>query len=227
MGRNRSNATAPAVKGNLVAGTGTDTSGLLTVGANGTVLTADSAEATGIKWAAAAGGGANWTLLNAGGTTLSGTVTTVSGISGADKIMVLVDNASTSGASSPIWIRVNTLTSSIYTYYGANYSFNGASYNASNFADIRQDNGNDGIPIGVLSTSASSRVTAGLTMSGANSSGIKAYTSVGAVNGFGNTDFQHYFLQGLFNTSSTISSISVVSTSSSFDAGRVYVYTSA
>jgi hypothetical protein len=51
MGRNRSNATAPAVKGNLVAGTGADTSGLLTVGANGTVLTADSAEATGLKWA--------------------------------------------------------------------------------------------------------------------------------------------------------------------------------
>ena len=52
MGRNRSNATAPAVKGNLVAGTGTDTSGLLTVGANNTVLTADSTTATGLKWAA-------------------------------------------------------------------------------------------------------------------------------------------------------------------------------
>jgi hypothetical protein len=56
MGRNRSNATAAAVKGNLVAGTGVDTSGLLTVGANDTVLTADSAEATGMKWAAASAG---------------------------------------------------------------------------------------------------------------------------------------------------------------------------
>jgi len=56
MGRNRSNATAPAVKGNLVAGTGADTSGLLTVGADGTVLTADSAEATGLKWGTAASG---------------------------------------------------------------------------------------------------------------------------------------------------------------------------
>jgi hypothetical protein len=55
MGRNRSNATAAAVKGNLVAGTGVDTSGLLAVGANNTVLTADSTTATGLKWAAAAG----------------------------------------------------------------------------------------------------------------------------------------------------------------------------
>ena len=61
MGRNRSNATAPAVKGNLVAGTGADTSGLLTVGADGTVLTADSAEATGLKWVAPASGVITWT----------------------------------------------------------------------------------------------------------------------------------------------------------------------
>jgi hypothetical protein len=76
MGRNRSNATAPAVKGNLVAGTGTDTSGLLTVGANDTVLTADSSTATGLKWAAPAGG--SFTLLST--TTLSGTETSITGI---------------------------------------------------------------------------------------------------------------------------------------------------
>jgi len=76
MGRNRSNATAPAVKGNLVAGTGADTSGLLTVGANGTVLTADSAEATGIKWGTISAGG--MTLLST--TTLSGATTTISSI---------------------------------------------------------------------------------------------------------------------------------------------------
>jgi hypothetical protein len=44
-------------KGDLVAATAADTVTRLAVGANGTVLTADSAEATGMKWAAAAGGG--------------------------------------------------------------------------------------------------------------------------------------------------------------------------
>jgi hypothetical protein len=45
-------------KGDLLAGTADNTIGRRSIGANGTVLTADSAEATGMKWAAAAGGGA-------------------------------------------------------------------------------------------------------------------------------------------------------------------------
>jgi hypothetical protein len=43
-------------KGDLVAATAADTVSRLAVGANGTVLTADSAEATGIKWATPASG---------------------------------------------------------------------------------------------------------------------------------------------------------------------------
>lgn len=43
-------------KGDLVAATADNTPARLGVGSNGQVLTADSAEATGIKWAAAAGG---------------------------------------------------------------------------------------------------------------------------------------------------------------------------
>ena len=50
-------ATAIDAKGDLVPGTGADTFSRLAVGANGTVLTADSAETTGLKWAAPAGGG--------------------------------------------------------------------------------------------------------------------------------------------------------------------------
>ena len=45
-------------KGDLVVGSAADTAARLGVGADGFVLTADSAEATGLKWSAAAGGGA-------------------------------------------------------------------------------------------------------------------------------------------------------------------------
>jgi hypothetical protein len=48
-------ATAIDAKGDLVAGTGADAFARLGVGANGTLLTADSSEATGLKWAAPAG----------------------------------------------------------------------------------------------------------------------------------------------------------------------------
>lgn len=50
-------ATAFDAKGDLVVGTGADTFAKLTVGTNNHVLTADSTTATGLKWAAAAGGG--------------------------------------------------------------------------------------------------------------------------------------------------------------------------
>jgi hypothetical protein len=47
-------ATAIDAKGDLIGGTGADTFARLAVGANNTILTADSAEATGMKWAAPA-----------------------------------------------------------------------------------------------------------------------------------------------------------------------------
>ena len=72
-------ATAIDAKGDLVAGTGADTFSRLAVGANDTVLTADSTAATGLKWSAPASGG--MTLLST--TTLSGFSTTVSSISQA------------------------------------------------------------------------------------------------------------------------------------------------
>ena len=50
-------ATAIDAKGDLVVGTGADAFSRLAVGTNTYVLTADSAEATGLKWAAPAAGG--------------------------------------------------------------------------------------------------------------------------------------------------------------------------
>ena len=62
-------------KGDLIAGTGADTASRLAVGANDTILTADSTTATGLKWAAAASGG-GLTLLQSLG--LSGASVTSS-----------------------------------------------------------------------------------------------------------------------------------------------------
>ena len=50
-------ATAIDAKGDLIVGTGADTFSRLAVGTNGDTLVADSSTATGLKWAAPAGGG--------------------------------------------------------------------------------------------------------------------------------------------------------------------------
>jgi hypothetical protein len=50
-------ATTIDAKGDLIAGTGADTFARLAVGSNNQILVADSSTATGLKWAAPAGGG--------------------------------------------------------------------------------------------------------------------------------------------------------------------------
>jgi hypothetical protein len=93
-------ATAFDAKGDLIAGTGADTFARLAVGTNGHTLVADSAETTGLKWAAPAGGGKVLQVVGATtstettiastsytDTTITATITPTSATS---KIMVMV-----------------------------------------------------------------------------------------------------------------------------------------
>lgn len=71
------NPTIVDAKGDLIAATAADTVSRLAVGANDTILVADSTTATGLKWAAPAAGG-GMTLLST--TTLTGSSVTLSSI---------------------------------------------------------------------------------------------------------------------------------------------------
>jgi len=212
-------------KGDLYTFASSDTR--LGVGANGTILTADSAEATGLKWATpAAGGTANWSLLNSGGTALTGGATvTVSGISGKDKIMVLVDLAGCTAGSGLISFRLNTDTGSNYYRWGGNL-YIPSTYAPSNFS--RTSGAGTSIPISDLPGGSNLGKAVGtLLLSGCNSSGVKMFTAISACDAGSNNGQTHNYLQGYYDSSSTISSISLFYNNGNFNSGTVYVYTSA
>jgi len=85
----------------------------LGVGANDTVLTADSAQATGLKWATAASGG--MTLIASG--SLSGSTTTVSSIPATyEDLVIYVRNFTASATTSPFDFYVNGNANGYGTY---------------------------------------------------------------------------------------------------------------
>jgi hypothetical protein len=195
----------------------------LGVGANGTVLTADSAEATGLKFATVSAG-ANWTLLNSGGTSLSGSTTTVSGISGADKIFILIEQASTTNQYSTLYVRLNGDTASNYYQFGQKFS--GAANYAANIFD--PENLNDtGVRFATVGTSATSLANGYFLLTGGNASGVKMFTVAAGILTGGGDQTAGRNQGGYYNSSSAITSVSLRTDSGTWDNGKMYVYTSA
>ena len=139
-------------------------------------------------------------------------------------MVVIGESVSSASANSEISIRLNTDSGSNYRNFGTNI------YYPSGYSDSMQDRTGDltgtKIPIFQLGASASGYGAGYCLISGANASGVKIYSSVGGVNNAG-TNGTQYFLGGIYNSATVISSISVISSSGNFDGGSVYVYTSA
>ena len=213
-------------KGDLISATAASTVARLGVGANATVLTADSTEATGLKWAAPAGAGKNWSLLNSGGTALTGATTiTVSGISGKDAILVLITGASSANSGALINLGLNSDTGNNYYYAGSSITSD-AAYDDDNFKG-NNDLGTLRFPVAKMSGSATSVVNGAVMLSGCNAAGVKVAQILGGATGATSAGAIMYNLMGFYDSASTISSVNIISNTGNFDAGTVYVYTSA
>ena len=138
-------ATAIDAKGDLIGGTGADTFARLAVGTNGTILTADSAEATGLKWATPSGG---LTLIKTQTIGSAVSAVTVTGAFSAtyDNYLIIVSGGSATVNGSNSQLTLGSTTSGYYMtgyymFYNSttlngyninNGSFWSASYNTSN-----------------------------------------------------------------------------------------------
>jgi hypothetical protein len=113
-------------KGDLIAATGASTPARLGVGTNGQVLTADSAEASGVKWATAAGALSVAQIATGSLPTGSGTLT-LSGLT--QDYLVLRIFAMTQGTLGQNLIaRINNDSSALYNHTGFQVNGGGTPY---------------------------------------------------------------------------------------------------
>jgi hypothetical protein len=204
--------------GDVIYSSSGSTPARLGIGSSGQVLTVSGGVPT---WATPSGA-ENWTLLNAGGTALTGSQTvTVSGISGREKILLIISNGSSASASSYLSLRLNGDT-------GANYNmFGGVVQRESTFSNDVVTTFQDSTTrfLGPkMSNNAASIGNVAFLISGCNSSGLKIVQMIGGANSGGGTDQQVSVLTGFYNSASTISSVSAFSTAGNWDAGTMFVY---
>jgi len=199
-------------KGDLYTYSTTDAR--LGVGTNGQILTADSAEATGLKWASAASGG-GMTLLST--TTLSGGTTTVSSISG-DYINLYCEiiNFLPATDDARIYVRPNN-NSSANTYYNAqigtadgNYAFNDTTFTLS----LGNDN------------STATNFTAFNLYNYTDTTTWKMLSSLSMLNNATNptTTVAYRSLIGFMATTSAITSLTFHLSTGNFTSGTVLLY---
>jgi hypothetical protein len=204
-------------KGDLYTYSTTDAR--LAVGANGTTLVADSAEATGLKWQAAAGGSKTYTLLNSGGTTLSGSSSVVVSVTTKEDYYVLIIGASC-GSRQEMLLRINGDTGSNYITTIGNIDGE-PSYSPNNFSS----SGATGTSyrLSTMSTNAASTMNAGIYVGAGNSTTLHPVEWQGSATPSGGNAHSIYIGTGFYSGSAAITSFTILS-AANFDAGTVYVY---
>jgi hypothetical protein len=176
-------------------------------------------------WATVSAGGSSFTLLNTGGTSLTGSSVTVSGLSGYEKYMVFLSGASSSSGSISFYLRINGDTGGNYSWLGGNIT--GAA--TLTYSEMNRGGGfgDDKFSLGTMSNQSGSIVSATCFITGGKSTGAKsAQITTGASMSSGPSGTVSWH-QGLYMATAAISSMSITCSSGTFDAGTVHIYGSA
>jgi hypothetical protein len=200
-------------KGALLSATAASTPGVLAVGANDTVLTADSSTATGLKWATPAAGG--MTLIST--TALSGTSTVLSSIPQTYKHLFLTfTNVTGSGSDSMQW-RFNGNTSTQYSVL--DFGDQNGTYTSGGAINLNRIEVSDFISTNALTGTANLYIT-DYTSTSATLKTISGWW-MGRLNAGGNNN---RFFNGRYQQTSAISSITIQSNGTVTFTGTVQLY---
>jgi hypothetical protein len=203
----------PTAKGDLFPASSGTTLTRLAVGANGTVLVADSAEATGLKWAAAGSGG-GMTLLST--TTLSGASTTISSIDQTYKdLQVVIHGTSNASANYYPYFKPNA-GSSLATYSNLINSGGSAITQAQSDSDF-------GMNYALRAQSNTKNVFVVTVYNYATTTMVKNFDSSGFQVNSGSVE-ESIFSQGTFDTTSAITSLVISTSAGTYNAGTVLIY---
>jgi filamentous hemagglutinin family protein len=198
----------------------------LAIGTSGQIL---SVNGSGVpEWTTpAAAAGTSWTLLNAGGTALTGAQTiSVSGISSKNDLFIVFTGASSASAQTEIRIRFNGDAAANYQTFGLKNS-NPTTYASTTTFNEENQSANNHIRLAQTTSNANSTASGYLRVSGANTSGIKMAYGVGGADPAGGNAGVQYAVGGSWSGSATVTSVAIISEFGNFDAGTIFVYTSA
>jgi hypothetical protein len=205
-------------KGALLSATAASTPGVLAVGANDTVLTADSTTSTGLKWATPSSGG--MTLIST--TALSGASTTISSIPATYKDLKLyISDIYPATDTTTLRLRLNADTGNNYSYlgmtanYGTVFTDRGATFipmniNADGNQTFKNSDGNNSVVVEINDYASAFMKTGDFKLNylRSNDSGI----TLSAWGFFG------------YDSTTAISSITVLFSSGNISGGTAYLY---
>ena len=199
--------------GDIIYSSSGSTPARLGIGTTGQVLNVTAGVPA---WTTPASPTVDYTLLNAGGTALTGAATiTVSGISGKNNLFVSVAAASSANDQAYFSLRFNSDTGNNYDQaFIYTLSSGGSAY--------ENEQRTDKAELGKIGNSASDIMYAYVNIAGANATGVKpyqfnSYTSGASAN-------RSYTTTGFYKGTSAITSVSIISSSGNFDAGTIFVY---